>query len=297
MTSFAIDTGDSYEKRFQIYREKSGENFRDLDVLKSRLPGEACSILKETGRDRLNILSIGSGSGEVDFEILKMIKAELQANGYDCDKMKIFNRAVEPNEHYINAYEASISDFQKDLGGQVTFDLVKGAFEEYLKKKPDSVRFDIIHWVRSIYYVDAEQALRDCFDTELSNGGKIALVLAGADDLISHVHKMLWPNGKPMKSEPFELQDVEKILKIADKNGWKNDVSSVQYSLDVTEILDDKSIIGNLLLDFITQKTNFRETTEQQKLTDTLELMKKNVVLEDGKYLGRKSSNIVFFYK
>lgn len=297
MTSFAIDTGDSYEKRFEIYREKSGEKFRDIDILQSNLPGAVCSILKETGRESLNILSIGSGSGELDFEILKMIKAELQANGYDYNKMKILNRSVEPNEHYIKTYETSIESFQKELGKQVSFDLVKGTFEDYTKNKSDDVRFDIIHWIRSVYYVDAEQALRDCFDKELNNGGKLALVLAGTEDLISHVHRMLWPNGKPMESEPFELQDVEKILKIAVKYGWKSDVSSLEYSLDVTEVLDEKSVIGNLLLDFIAHKPNFRKIADKKQVDDTLELIKKRVVSEGGKYLGRKSSNIVFFYK
>lgn len=297
MTSFAIDTGDYYEKRFEIYRQKSGEKYRDIDVLRSRLPGAVGSILKETGQESLNILSIGSGSGELDFEILKMIKAELQAKGFDYDKMKIFNRAVEPNEHYIKTYETSIKRFQEELGKQVTFDLVKGTFEDYVKNKRDVVKFDIIHLVRSIYYLDAEQGLRDCFEKELNQAGKVVLVLAGTEDLISHVHKMLWPNGKPMESEPFELQDVEKILKLAEKNGWKSDVFSLEYSLDVTEVPDETSVVGNLLLDFIAHKPNFRQTADKKQVDGTLELIKKKVELKDGKYLGRKSSNIVFFYQ
>ena len=51
------------------------------------------------------MLSVGSGSGEVDMEILKIAKEELQKT-QGCDQIKIYNRAIEVNEYACELYKS-----------------------------------------------------------------------------------------------------------------------------------------------------------------------------------------------
>ena len=59
-------------------------------------------------------------------------------------------------------------------------------------------------------------------------------------------------HGTPNEKNPESLETAEKMFEIAEKYGWKHEVYTHKYSIDVTEIFDPQSTEGNLLLDFIT---------------------------------------------
>ena len=69
-------------------------------------------------------------------------------------------------------------------------------------------------------------------------------------------------------------QTAEKLIQIANENGWKHEVHTQEYSIDVTEVFDPKSSEGNRLLDFLTHTVNFRETAEEQLVEETLALIR-----------------------
>ena len=84
----------------------------------------------EQERAYFNILSVGSGTGDMDLEILKTVKDELhKSQGFH--QMKIFNRAIELNKYPCYLYKAAIKNLNDE---QTVFDVRQQNFEEYIKE-------------------------------------------------------------------------------------------------------------------------------------------------------------------
>ena len=66
---------------------------------------------------------------------------------------------------------------------------------------------------------------------------------------------------------------------------------------DVTDVFDEQSTEGNLLLDFLTQTVNFREMADKQLVDETLALIKELTTVKDRKRLGDKKESLIIIYK
>ena len=201
---------------------------------------------------RINInpsCPVGSGTGEMDMEIMKIIKEELQKSEQG-QHMKLFNRAIEPNQYSCGLYKAAIENMASPLNDHLTdFEICQQTFEEYKESREDKelVTFDMVHFMHSIYYVDIEQTLNHCFEKELGDKGTVVCLFSGQDLIywVTLKQNNQW-HGKDKNSENY--QTAEKII----KNGWKYEIYSHEFPIDVTEVFDEKSTEGNLLLDFLT---------------------------------------------
>ena len=86
---------------------------------------------------------------------------------------------------------------------------------------------------------------------------------------------------------------AEALIQIAHKNSWKHEVYTIEYPIDVTEVFDPQSTEGNLLLDFLTHKVNFRETANKQLVEETLALIKDLSVVKEGKTIGKGIESLI----
>ena len=300
MTSFALTSGEHYQKGFNLFVLKSGERKKSYDSLRDRIPPliRRLNLPRSQQPSRFNILSIGSGSGEMDMEIMKIIKEELQKSGQGR-YTKLFNRAIEPNEYACGLYKGAIENLYGPLNEQMAeFEICHQTFEEYKESQGEAMKFDMVHFMHSIYYVDIEQALIHCFEKELRDQGFFACFVEG-QDLIYDIYWLTlkqreW-HGEDTDSESFGT--IDKIIKIANDNGWKHEIYNQEYSIDVTEVFDEKSTEGNLLLDYLTHTVNFRETADKQLVEETLALIKDLTTVKDGKRLGEKKESLLFIYK
>ena len=298
MTSFGlIRTGAHYQKRFNAFIAKTEERVKNIEILRSHLrPLIQRSLRLREKRSGFDILSVGSGTGEMDIEIMKIIKEELQKSGQGRST-KIFNRAIEPNEYSCGLYKDAIENLPSPLNDQLTeFEICQQTFEEYIESEKESVRFDIVHFMHSIYYVDIEQAMIHCFEKELNDKGTFACIVEERD--LSYWVTVKQGNQWHGKEKGSEVYDTTgKMIKIAYDNGWKHEIYSQEYSIDVTEVFDDKSTEANLLLDFLTHTVNFREKADKQLVEETLALIKDLTTVKDGKRLGDKKESLLFIYK
>ncbi|XP_078376030.1 histamine N-methyltransferase A-like [Oculina patagonica] len=211
--------------------------------------------------------------------------------------MKLFNRAIEPNEYSCGLYKAAIENLPSPLNDQLTeFEICQQTFEEYKGSQVKATKFEMVHFIQSIYYVDIEQALTHCFEKELGDKGIFACIVEGQDLIycVTMKQSMQW-QGEDTDSESFVTAD--KIIKIANDKGWKHEIYSHEYPIDVTEVFDEKSTEGNLLLDFLTHTVNFRETADKQLVEETLALIKDLTTVKDGKRLGEKKESLLLIYK
>ena len=255
---------------------------KNFEILRHHIPPlvQTASLSWCQQRSSFNILSVGSGTGEMDMEIMKIIEKQLQKSDQGR-VMKIFNRAIEPNEYSCSLYKAAIENLPSPLNDDLRreVEICQHTFQEYMYKESQqrqearSVKFDMVHFIHSIYHVDIKQALMHCFEKELSEQGVLVCLIAG-QDLIYWVtlrQNSQW-HGRDKNSEKYET--AEEIIKIAKNNGWKHEIYSQEYSIDVTDVFDEKSTEGNLLLDFLTHTVNFRETADKQLVEETIALIK-----------------------
>ena len=271
---------------------------KNFELLRDHIPAliRRSTLPKSQQRSCFNILSVGGGTGEMDIEIMKIIQEEL-LKSKQGRYIKMFNRAIEPNEYSCGLYKAAIKNLPSPLNGQLTeFELFQQTFKEYKQSEKESVKFDMVHFMHSIYYVDVEQALIHCIEKELSDQGTVACIVEERDlsYWVTAKQANQW-HGKDKDGEIYETTD--KMIKIANDNGWKHEIYTKEYYIDVTEVFDEKSTEGNLLLDFLTHTVDFRETADKQLVEETLALIKDLTIVKDGKRLGEKKESLLFIYK
>lgn len=163
--------GDEYLKRYKAFLAKYQLVEHNLETLGVCLPSAIKTFSFQ--EDVCKVLSVGAADGELDLQVVKVVK--------DISKKKVYNRVIEPNEYSLNRYRESITTkLPPELSGDnVIFDLGKPrTFQEYMaEEKMDSVKFDIVHFIQSIYYMDMEEALTHCYNNELGEHGIIICII------------------------------------------------------------------------------------------------------------------------
>ena len=145
MTTFALTAGAHYLKSLHVFQEKPGDTEKQVQMLQQHMPPLIQRMLPE--RRQLNILSVGSAEGKKDMIILKIIKEELQKSDHGRH-MKMFNRAVEPNEYSCGLYKDAIKNLPRLLNHhQIDFEILQQTFQEYQKSKKEPFKFDIVHFM------------------------------------------------------------------------------------------------------------------------------------------------------
>ncbi|XP_019637254.1 PREDICTED: histamine N-methyltransferase-like [Branchiostoma belcheri] len=122
----------------------------------------------------VRVLSIGSGSGEVDSAILRKI---LQRQS------SVYNRVVEPSGEMLKDFKALV---QHDTSlGAVKFDWRQQTAEEYFSQS-DGTKFDLAHAVHALYFVDDHDAtLRNMWEQLDEEGHLFVLALTGINYVIT----------------------------------------------------------------------------------------------------------------
>ena len=296
MASF-LKTGGHYYKSLDVLKKKSDQFVQNIGTLRSHMVSAIQRLPQH--RSCLNILSVGSGTGKEDVEILKIVKEELQRT-QGRDQTMIYNRAIELNEYACDLYKASV----KMLNDQhIAVDVRCQGFEEYkergAKEPEERTRFDVIHFTHSIYYLDIKESLSHCIENELNANGSLFVMVGGPDLICLVLDKQRFPDwyGKSNGSVPESYNAVEKILKFVEEGGWKHEVFSHEYPIDVTDVFDPESTEGNLLLDFLTHSKNFRGTADEEVVNETLALIKDLSTIKDGRHFGKLTEYLIFIYK
>ena len=135
------------------------------------------SFLLENHSPPFCILSVGSGEGYNDLPFIEML---CKADQGKAGKPLFFVRAIEPDKMKLDAFCAKAKDLPESfkMRADIEFDWCPMTYQEYVEqKKKDKVKFDVIHFLDSIYYVNVESALKHCYEEELGAKGVISPLL------------------------------------------------------------------------------------------------------------------------
>ena len=289
-------SGGHYIDSFKLFETKSNQLRKTEEILRERLPSLVPRRLHDS--QQLNILSVGSGNGEKDLLVLKVIRESLRSNDKGTE-LKLFNRAIEPNTCFCDLYNEAIENMLTPSDDQATkFEICEQSLQEYSQHtEEEPLKFDLVHFIHSIYFVDMEEALCHCFGKELRENGVFVCIVSGEDLMTLVIAKQPTNRYGQEDGASENLDKAGQLVEIAKSKDWKHEVYIKEYSIDVTEVFDPKSTEGNLLLDFLTYTINFRETAEKQLVEETLAIIRDHTVLKDGKRLGKKKDWLIVIYK
>uniref|UniRef100_A0A8C7XI08 Histamine N-methyltransferase n=1 Tax=Oryzias sinensis TaxID=183150 RepID=A0A8C7XI08_9TELE len=259
-TCYDITTVD----HFQLYLEKSGEHSAILQSVQSVLPKNFRELLLD--KSSVNVLGVGSGGGEMDVQLLSLMQTEIPAVPISAD-------VVEGSSKLIDCFKALVAktpEIQK-----IPFCWHAMSSEEYeklVKTKGDVKKFDFIHMIQMIYYVESLEKTLKFYHSLLKNNGRLMIIVEAAHsgwDILWKTYRKELCGGS--LSEYRSSSEVVTCLKSL---GLNFEEHLVPNTFDITECFDSKSVAGDRLLSFMTATDRFRESFTPEIRAGILELLR-----------------------
>ncbi|XP_078408606.1 histamine N-methyltransferase [Cetorhinus maximus] len=247
-------------KAFKVFLECSTEYMCMEKFIDENLPNIIVSIGKKGGSS-LNVLGVGSGSGKIDFEILNKIQSK-------CPGLSIHNEVVEPNPEQISSYKELVKEKGPGLNISFTWNQMRSEeYEKQNKERNENKKFDFIHMIQMLYFVESIHDTIKYFHSLLETNGKF-LIITVSDNSGWHP---LWKRfGFHFPSNSLFLD----VCKTLDEMGMKCQIHELPSDINITECFIEGNEIGELLLDFLTGTVHFRETAPADLKTEVLQYLR-----------------------
>ncbi|XP_041475901.1 histamine N-methyltransferase-like [Lytechinus variegatus] len=253
---FLMQDEDRYNEGYKILLERLERRRWSEEWANNVFPGAIVQKLaskpnQSQGADDGAIcsLGIGTGNGEYELHLLKQLSSRFP---------RIKHVVIEPSHDFIQEYQTEAANVP--FTGSIEFEWYEGTFQGYKEKTLDSAdgRFDFISAIHSLYYADnARETVKLLYDC-LAPGGMMMIDMT--DDVSC---------GQGMWTDFPELQQMftsKKWISNSDVTAALQDMN-IPFSrlvnpifFDITDVFDETSWEGGLLLDFFTQVSNFRQT-------------------------------------
>ncbi|KAG7266183.1 hypothetical protein CRUP_011414 [Coryphaenoides rupestris] len=242
--------GGNYLQRFKEYLEVSGEHAAVCGCVSKLMLEEFKRI--GSGKSHLEVLGLGSGGGEVDIHILKTLQSILPSVHMSVE-------AVEPSADLIKNFKdlvANTSSLQN-----VPFEwhmLTSAEYEKKVNTNKDIKKFDLIHMIQMLYYVDDHAATIKFFHSLKELCTNSIAEYSSAGDIKAHI----------------------------DSLGLKYDEFATSHAYDITDCFDPESGGGERLLDFMTDQERFHRSLTPELRKGILDLLRNKCSTEkDGRVM------------
>ena len=235
------------------------------------------------GSPVFRVLGVGSGKGKTDLRILAGIAKAFGAT--HTKKAALHSVVVEPSTEMIEEFKTSVSPLPQSLAGvaDVSIEWHEMTFQKFSECFPHEESFDMIHFVGSLFYMDAESAL-SCCHQKLSSGGAMFCTVEPEESFFSKISRKLHTKA--------DLGSIQKIysevdlVNIARKMNWKyEELWKANYLCDVTSCFDESSQEGSILLDLLTHQRDFRTRADQAFYNEVMDFLDEESFTND---IGRK---------
>ncbi|XP_070546776.1 histamine N-methyltransferase-like [Ptychodera flava] len=214
--------------------------------------------------EEVRVLGIGSGSGEVDRCVLHQLVSKYS---------RVYNRVIEPDKMQINSYRKLIRS-DSELAS-VEFDFRQQTSDQYLESScnnKSSSRFDIIHMIQVLYYVDdIENTILQLYDTHLNENGVMIIIHVSGSRAWYRFNKR-YENTLPVfRHDNSTGLDIEAVL---EKHHIKYQRTILPSYLIIDECFNKDSQVGRLVFDYITETNHTVDTAPNDLLQDLMQYLK-----------------------
>lgn len=213
-----------YSDVFKAYKNISTEWTAILEWVQNKL------LTEIPKKDCYTILSVGSGAGDFDYQLIRRFKDKFDFIEYI---------AVEPNDTCCQQFKILLdSHFISDFQYQIHCSL----FENFISNKS----FDLIHFTHNLYYIpNRGQAILHALNM-LADDGEL-LIFNQTSKGINQIQQKFLKKLKGNSDYMFSSVDLEKVL---NHYGIKYSLDIVDSFLDITDFSCKRTECMSNLLDF-----------------------------------------------
>ncbi|XP_074551349.1 histamine N-methyltransferase-like [Halichoeres trimaculatus] len=272
---------------FQFYLQHSGEHEAILKCAHDILPGEFQRIA--AGKSSLGVLGVGSGGGEVDAQLLTLLQSTIPNVLITTDIVE-GSAALSDNFKALVAKTASLQKVQF-----VWHVMGSEAYEKQVKANGDKERFDFIHMIQMIYYVENLSNTIKFYQSLLKSNGKLMIIVEAAgggwDTLWKTYKKELCVHAIT------EYRSSGEVIACLKSLGLKYEEHVIPNSFDITECFTPSSGTGQRLLNFMTAQDNFHQSFTPEIRAGMLDLLRnKCSTIKDGRVLFNSSLSCILIH-
>lgn len=215
---------EAYARCFREFR-------RDCKEWRAMLGWTQDRLLKNLpAKERLAVLSVGSGNGDFDFRFIKILLKKIKTLEYVM---------VEPNEVHCRLLRERFVD---EVFPQVNFGIDPIPFEEFAIPRP----FDLVLFTHCLYYIqDRRRAILHAMETIEDDG--LVLIFHQTPLGIHQVQQEFLKRVKDYDDEMFNSRDIQDLL---DSLEIPYRLEVLDSFLDVTDCFNTNSQRGANLLCF-----------------------------------------------
>ncbi|XP_044160753.1 histamine N-methyltransferase-like [Bufo gargarizans] len=279
-----LSDSSRYVESFRLFLKNSTDHQCMQQFIETRLPGIVSSI--GDGKTTINVLGVGSGSGEIDLKILSKIQARYPG-------IPIHSDIVEPSPEQILSYKERVA---KTPGLEnVHFNWINKTsfeFEVQVKEETSERKYDFIHMIHMLYYVEDVPATLTFFRSLLAPNGKLLIILVSGNSGSSIIWKKYGPR-LPRNDQCLSADDIADVLR---SEGTKYQSYELPAYINITECFIDGNRNGDLMLDFLTETYDFNKNASpelREEIFQELQRPKYSSVKEGKIILNNNLSAIV----
>uniref|UniRef100_A0A665UXU9 Histamine N-methyltransferase A-like n=1 Tax=Echeneis naucrates TaxID=173247 RepID=A0A665UXU9_ECHNA len=272
---------------FQFYLEKSGEHKAILQCVHSLLPGEFKRI--GSGKTSLDVLGVGSGGGELDVQMLSVLQSTFPALPITAD-------IVEGSSQLSDNFKALIAKTANLQKIPFTWHIMHSEdYQKQVKTKGDVKKFDFIHMIQMMYYVDDLTETIKFYHSLLKNNGRLMIILEKAEG----GWDTLWKTyEKELCGDTITVyRSSATVVSCLQSLGLKYEEHTIHNTFDITECFDTTSAMGERLLNFMTARDHFYQSFTPEIRTGILDLLKNKCSTEkDGRVIFDSNLSCILIY-
>uniref|UniRef100_A0A4W6DEX8 Histamine N-methyltransferase n=1 Tax=Lates calcarifer TaxID=8187 RepID=A0A4W6DEX8_LATCA len=272
---------------FQFYLKHSGEHKAILQCVHSILPGEFKRI--GDGKSSLDVLGVGSGEGQLDVQMLSLLQSTFPAVPITAD---IVEGSSELTDNF-KALVAKTTNLQKiPFAWHI---MISEDYEKQMKAEGDMKRFDFIHMIQMLYYVDDLTETIKFYHSLLKNNGRLMIVIetanGGWDTLWKTYKKELCVDAIT------EYRSSAEVIACLKSQGLKYEEHIIHNTFDITECFNPSSTTGTRLLNFMTARDHFYQSFTPEIRAGMLDLLRNKCSTEkDGRVFFNSNLSCILVY-
>ncbi|XP_008636431.1 PREDICTED: carnosine N-methyltransferase 2 [Corvus brachyrhynchos] len=243
-------TAEEYVEAFKSFLDHSTEHQCMDEFNKEQMPNIVAGV--GTGKSTISVLGVGSGTGEQDLKMIRILQAVHPGVFID-------NEIVEPNPQHVAAYKELVNQ-APDLQN-VSFiwhQLTSLEYEQQVKEKGTHKKFDFIHMIQMLYRVEDIPNTIKFFHSCLDHHGKLLIIILSD----SSGWASLWKKYRDClpATDSGHYITSSGITEVLQRLGVEHRVYEFPSGWDITECFIEGDALGGRMMDFLTGTKNFLGT-------------------------------------
>ncbi|XP_061464885.1 carnosine N-methyltransferase 2-like isoform X2 [Rhineura floridana] len=278
-------TVDEYAKAFKSFLDHSTEHQCMDQFNKKELPGIITSL--GNGKSAINVLGVGSGTGEQDLKMIRIIQA-MHPGTF------IKNEVIEPNPQHILSYKDAVrNSFDLKNVSFTWHQLTSMEYEKQAKEQKIQKKYDFIHLIQMLYRVEDTASTIRFFHSCLDCYAKLLIIILSGNSGWASIWKKYRHCLPPTDSGHYiTADDIEVVLKRMELTYQVYDFPS---AWDITECFIDGDTTGGHTLDFLTGTKDFMNTAPQDLKQSLLQALRQPEcsTKKDGRIIFRNDLSMI----